>query len=130
MKGFAENPYFTNEVLYKEVILNEHCDQSTRATPIKWKAGMVRRILVFKVFHSFYNFEMAIICSTCYVIQYMMEKLILHPFIHLFIDCVGDNYLFLYSHIPKTFLNLFYTMTGPDSAVQSTEHVKRTEERP
>lgn len=46
MKGFAENPYFTNEVLFKEVILNEHCDQSTRATPIKWKAGMVRSILV------------------------------------------------------------------------------------
>ncbi|XP_078380580.1 protein SET-like [Oculina patagonica] len=38
--GFTENPYFTNEVLYKEFILNEHGDQSSRATPIKWKAGM------------------------------------------------------------------------------------------
>ena len=54
----------------------------------------------------------------------------IHSFIHSFIDCVVDNYLFLYSHIPKNFLNLFYAMTGPDSAVQSTEHVKRTEERP
>ena len=54
----------------------------------------------------------------------------IHLFIHSFIDSVVDNYLFLYSHIPKNFLNLFYAMTGPDSTVQSTEHVKRTEERP
>ncbi|XP_073243040.1 protein SET-like [Porites lutea] len=38
--GFTENPYFTNEVLYKEFILNENGDQSSLATPIKWKGGM------------------------------------------------------------------------------------------
>ncbi|CAH3038270.1 unnamed protein product [Pocillopora meandrina] len=38
--GFAENPYFTNEVLFKEVIVNEHGHQLARATPIKWKGGM------------------------------------------------------------------------------------------
>ena len=42
LKGFTENPYFTNEVLYKEFILNENGDQSSLATPIKWKGGMVR----------------------------------------------------------------------------------------
>ena len=54
------------------------------------------------------------------------------PYIHSFIDCVVDNYLFLYSLIPKTVFEfvLLYVMEGPDSAVQSTEHVKRTEERP
>ena len=54
------------------------------------------------------------------------------PSIHSFIDCVVDNYLFLYSLIPKTFFEfvLLYAMVGPDSAIQPTEHVKRTEERP
>ena len=46
LKGFTENPYFTNEVLCKEFILNEHGDQSSRATAIKWKGGMVRCLLV------------------------------------------------------------------------------------
>ena len=43
LKGFTENPYFTNEVLFKEFILNENGDQSSRATPINWKSGMVRQ---------------------------------------------------------------------------------------
>ena len=46
-QGFAENPYFTNEVLFKEVIVNEHGHQLSRATPIKWKGGMVGYIVVF-----------------------------------------------------------------------------------
>lgn len=38
--GFAENPYFSNDVIFKEFVVNENGDQSSRATSIKWKAGM------------------------------------------------------------------------------------------
>lgn len=42
LKGFAENPYFSNDVIFKEFVVNENGYQSSRATSIKWKAGMVR----------------------------------------------------------------------------------------
>lgn len=42
LKGFAENPYFSNDVIFKEFVVNENGYQSSHATSIKWKAGMVR----------------------------------------------------------------------------------------
>ena len=46
LQGFRENPYFINEIICKEFALNEHGEQSSKSTPIKWKPGMVSNAFV------------------------------------------------------------------------------------
>ncbi|XP_032241885.1 protein SET [Nematostella vectensis] len=38
--GFEDNPYFTNQEICKEFILNDNGEQMSRSTTIKWKQGM------------------------------------------------------------------------------------------
>lgn len=72
-QGFAENPYFTNEVLFKEVIVNEHGHQLSRATPIKWKGGMVGYI----------------IC--CIFIRYCWGVMCLYRKLRVILDCIVSS---------------------------------------
>ena len=69
LKGFAENPYFSNDVIFKEFVVNENGDQSSRATSIKWKAGMVRSYYyILSIVLTFWydgRYGSSSFCSTC-----------------------------------------------------------------